>query len=136
LAYGCLDSKKRVFAVDTFNGNRVDFPARNFFDEFSRNLEERGLARYVKVLAGLSVELAKSWDGPIHLLFIDGSHQYDEVLADFHGFFPHVVPDGIIALHDVTDTWPGPQKVWDEVVRPRLHHVGYCSTLAFGRKAG
>ena len=110
LAYGCMGSKRKVFAVDTFNGNSVDFHHRDFFKEFKRNVEERGLARYVEPLQGLSVDVAKRWHRPIHLLFIDGSHQYEDVLQDFQTFFPHVAPNGLVAFHDVEEQWPGPTQ--------------------------
>lgn len=134
LAYGCLGSKRTVFAVDTFNGNAVDFDHRDFFEDFRRNIEERGLARYVQPLRGQSVDIAKRWRRPIHFLFIDGSHQYEDVLHDFQAFFPYVVPNGVVALHDVVETWPGPLRAWHEVVKHQLHRIGACSTLAFGWK--
>ena len=41
-----------------------------------------------------------SWDRPIHLLFVDGGHRYEIVKSDIKNFGPHVVPGGIIAVHD------------------------------------
>ena len=46
--------------------------------------------------------MAKTWNKPIHLLFIDGSHIYEDVLADFDNFYPHVVPGGVIAMYNVS----------------------------------
>ena len=135
LAYGCRGSKRKVYAVDTFNGNDVDFDQRNFFPDFQRNIEERGLAGYVQPLPGRSGDISRNWRLPIHLLFVDGSHQYDDVLTDFHAFFPYVVRNGVVAFHDVVETWPGPLKAWQELSATHLHRLGYCSTLAYGRKA-
>lgn len=137
LAFGCRASKKRVFAVDTFNGNEWDFADRNFFAEFSENLDRCGLSKHVVPIVGLSGEIAKSWKEPIHLLFIDGSHRYEDVVTDFFGFFPHVVPGGTVALHDVNGAngdWPDVFRVWDEIVRHQLVEIGFCKNLAFGRK--
>jgi predicted O-methyltransferase YrrM len=134
LAYGCRGTKKHVFAVDTFEGNDVDFRHRGFFAEFQHNIEQRGLINYVTPLRGCSSDVAKTWNRPIHFLFIDGSHQYEDVIADFHGFYPHVVPGCGVAVHDVVETWPGPLKAWRDVIQHKLSNVGTCSTLAYGVK--
>lgn len=134
LAYGCRGTRKHVFAVDTFEGNDADFHHRNFFQEFWQNIEERELTTYVTPVQGWSSEVARTWDNPIHLLFIDGAHQYEDVLADFYGFLPHVVPGGIVALHDVVETWPGPSRAWHDVIKHELVDLGVCTTLAYGTK--
>lgn len=68
------------------------------------------------------------------IVFIERVHQYEDVLADFFGFFPHVVPGGIVAVHDVVETWPGPLRAWHEHIKHHLQGVGYCSTLGYGVK--
>ena len=136
LAFGCRRTKKRVFAIDTFTGNDCDFGYRDFFGEFSVNVNRCGLSEYVQPVVGLSSRVAKAWNKPIHLLFIDGSHRYEDVLSDFEGFFPHVVPGGIVAFHDVIEDWPGPLRAWHEIIKNRLINVGYCLSLAHGRKPG
>ena len=135
LAYGCRGTSKHIFAVDTFDGNEVDFHRKGFFDEFWRNIEVHGLTGYVTPIQKRSSDVAKTWKQPIHLLFIDGSHQYEDVLDDFYGFFPHVVPGSIVAVHDVVQTWPGPLRAWNDVIRHKLSNIGACSTLAYGVKS-
>ena len=134
LASACRGTRKRVYAIDTFSGNDSDFGYRNFFHEFSRNMKRVRVAKYVNPVAGISSEIVKAWSKPIHMLFIDGSHEYTDVLADFEGFYPHVVPGGIVAFHDVGDNWPGPDRVWNDHARHHLARVARCDTLAYGRK--
>lgn len=134
LGFGCRGSQKKVFAVDSFNGNDWDFADRNFFKEFQSNIERCGLSNVVKPTVGLSTEVAKTWKEPIHMLFVDGSHRYEDVVADFVGFFPYVVRGGLVAFHDVVDTWPGVYEAWDKVLKNKLTNRGSCSSLAFGRK--
>jgi hypothetical protein len=55
------------------------------------------------------------------------------VLADFHGFFPYVVPGGTVAFHDVSEAWPGVLRTWNEI-KPQLTKVGHCVGLGYGRK--
>jgi predicted O-methyltransferase YrrM len=133
LAFGCQRNRKRVFAIDPFDGG-PDLPTRDSFQEFSQNIARCGLSDHVQPIVGLSVEAAKTWSKPIQLLFIDGSHRYEDVLADFGAFFPHVVPGGIVVFHDVNDDWPGVKRAWQEIIRDQLESIGDCDTMAYGRK--
>ncbi|MCU1242657.1 MAG: glycosyltransferase [Candidatus Acidoferrum typicum] len=133
LAAGCRGSQKRVFAIDSFDGGS-DLPNVNSFPDFSKNLERCNVSAYVEPAVGLSSKMAQTWCKPIHMLFIDGSHAYEGVLADFAGFSRHVVPGGIVALHDVRDeSWPGVARAWAEI-KAQLTEIGYSDTLGFGRK--
>ncbi len=134
LGFGCRGSQKKIFAVDSFNGNDWDFPERDFLKEFRHNINRCGLSNFVKPTVGLSTEVAKTWKEPIQMLFVDGSHRYEDVLADFAGFFPFVVDGGLVAFHDVVDTWPGVYDAWNKVLKQKLVNRGSCSTLAFGLK--
>ena len=133
LALGCRGTQKHVFAIDTFKGNEGDFKYRPFLQDFLDNLQRCGLSKYVTPVDGRSSEIAKTWRKPIDLLFIDGSHDYEDVLADFQNFLPYVQPGGVIAFHDVIDTWPGVVRVWRESASPVLVETGFCATLAYGR---
>ncbi len=133
LARGCRGTRKRVFAIDTF-GTQDYFGHHDFLSEFSQNMERCGTSKYVTPIVGVSSKVAETWTKSIDMLFIDGSHEYADVLADFDGFFPHVVPGGIVAFHDVSDDWPGPLRLWNELARRLLTETGKCDTLAFGRK--
>lgn len=137
LASGCRGTRKRVFAIDPFDGGpgwRGQETA--FFREFSDNVKRCGVSRYVEPIKALSTEAGRTWNRPISLLFIDGSHEYDAVKADFEIFFPHVLPGGIVAFHDVSEDWPGPLRLWRETARDMLAETGYCKNLAYGRKPG
>ena len=148
LAFGCRGSSKHVFAIDTFEGNDKDFTRGTqfenpFYSVFKKNIDANGLSRYVTPVPGRSVEVGKTWKRPIDFLFIDGGHEYEDVLTDFQTFFPHVVAGGIVAFHDchnfATDPdsavgFPGVLRVWNENAMPVLSDHGMCATLAYGRK--
>ena len=75
---------------------------------------------------------------PIHLLFIDGNHHFEYVLADLNNWSPKVVSQGRVILHDcypkpkdlqktphlegvnrAVNTWfPGLRTQWSEVIAP------------------
>ncbi len=78
---------------------------------FEGNLQRAGVLDRVRIIRGNSPDIARSWSLPVELLFIDGAHNYDAVKADFEGWVPHVIPGGIIALHDAGGFWPDPTKI-------------------------
>ncbi len=139
----CVRTSKRVFSIDTFQGNTTDFikgqndvdwSGDSFFHEFWTNVVSLGIQNHVIPLAGSSSDIARCWRAPIHFLFVDGSHQYDDVLNDFQNFFPFVVSGGIVAFHDVTPEWSDVYEIWHKIIKPQLVNVGNETTLAFGNK--
>jgi predicted O-methyltransferase YrrM len=134
LATGCAGSAKRIHAVDPFQSDGDEVPAGDFFEAFQSNLRRAGVHQRVVAERCRSTDLAKTWNLPIHLLFIDGSHTYENAKADFEAFYPYVVPGGIVALHDVDPLHPGVLQVWREEAAPRLTRLGHCGSLAYGRR--
>ena len=47
-----------------------------------------------------SLELAKKWDKPIDLLFIDGAHDKYSVLDDTRAWMPFLKPNHFVLYHD------------------------------------
>lgn len=143
LAFACTGTRKHVFAIDRWQGLYADFnnqPDKHdmlrdgFFHIWNDNIIRNDLRDYVTPLAGDSAEIAKTWRAPIEMIFIDGSHHYEDVIADFEGFYPYITTGGVVAIHDVTPEWDGCWRAWHEHIAPRLKHVGSCSTIGFGYK--
>lgn len=65
---------------------------------FTQNVLEFGLAARVKPINLPSLDVAKIWNLPIGLLFIDGDHSLVE--DDINAWMPFVVDGGQIAFHD------------------------------------
>jgi len=140
LAFGCVGTRKRVFTVDTFDANldsEIDEShtgVRKFYGVWKRNVEKNGLLEYVIPMVGFSRDIAKSWERMIDFLFIDGSHKYEDVLADFDSFYPYVRAGGLVAFHDVEGGHPDVVRVWHEKAEKVLTEIGRCASIAFGRK--
>ena len=83
--------------------------------EFSDNIARAGIADLVTPVKGLSQEVADTFDEPIELLFVDGSHEEELVREDFEKWVPKVVEGGTVAFHDTT--WhAGPRRVVAEKI--------------------
>jgi MMP 1-O-methyltransferase len=87
-------SSVRIFAVDPHADYR--------HGEFKDNVERAGIADLVTPIKGISQEVVDAFEEPIELLFVDGSHEEDDVREDFDRWVPKVVEGGIVAFHDTT----------------------------------
>ena len=94
-----------IFAVDPHADYR--------FGEFKENIERAGVADLVTPIASKSQAAVSGFDRPIELLFVDGSHEYEDVKADFDQWVPKLVDGGTIAVHDTT-LWEGPKRVVED----------------------
>jgi len=92
---------------------------------FFRNMLQAECLDIVR-LVNLGAEIvARCWDQPIGLLFIDGDHRYESVKRDFEGFAPWVNQRGLIAFHD-SNVDPG------RVIREALTTGDYDQVLEVG----
>lgn len=78
--------------------------------------DEPSVSRYLKGFPGSDIlygdfnddeilEAART-KGPYSLLFIDGTHAYDHVKADYERYSPLVRAGGIVAFHDSSERYP------------------------------
>jgi glycosyltransferase involved in cell wall biosynthesis/predicted O-methyltransferase YrrM len=139
MAYACIGTKRKIYCINTWDGNDIDFPDRNLFEIWQQNLQKNGLYEYVLPLQGYSHQVLSQWleltgAKEINFIFIDGSHQFLDVLKDFELSFPLLKEDGWIAFHDVVPTWPGSERVWHNIAKHCLVNHEYSSTLACGQK--
>jgi len=64
-------------------------------------LRKAGLEEDVVVVAARSQLLARVWNQPLGLLFIDGGHTEEQAQADYESWARHVAVTGGLAIHDV-----------------------------------
>ena len=80
------------------------------------NIKISGLEKLINPLVKKSNDAAEDFTQPIELLWIDGSHDFDDVFNDFLLWFPKIVNGGWVAFHD--SKWPGVRKVLWESLYP------------------
>ncbi len=83
---------------------------------FRRTVHDAGLEDTVVAVVGDSPTVASLWATPLALVFIDGGHGVEPAHLDYEGWSPHVVPGGLLAIHDVfedpADGGQPPYEVW------------------------
>ena len=131
LAYGSMSRKRdkgRVFAVDP-HGLGTE-------KEFRRNIKAAGISHHVTPIVMNSWDAAKKWKKKIGMVWIDGSHFYEDVEKDFKMWSKFVVPGGIIAFHD-TVAWNGPRRVVEDHVHGnrKLSHIRLVGSITYARNS-
>lgn len=109
-----------VFAVDAWSEevsawrNRVlsRLPSATY-REFLDQVTHAGVRDQVTPLRSMTTLAAEMWadmEGgqSVGLLYIDGDHHFDAVLADFRAWHPHLAEDALVVFDDYdTETNPG-----------------------------
>lgn len=138
LGLACFGTGRRVTTIDTFRGKNEDTNEQGdefFYGEFLANMGRCDLIGYVTAMIGKSSDYWEKWDRPIALLFVDGGHKYEDVKGDVEHFFPWLVEDGWLVMHDVWGHEGGSNTdaVWHETL-PRLTDLHLFHNMAWGRK--
>lgn len=84
--------------------------------ELRRTLFRAQLEDCVIPLVGKSSIVAANWTTPLGMVFIDGGHSMDAAQADYRGWSGRILPDGLLAIHDVfpnpEDGGRPPYEIW------------------------
>jgi MMP 1-O-methyltransferase len=116
LGAAAQEADSTLFTIDHHRGSEEHQRGEEYHDDqlFDENLRRidtlpelldtlarAGLTKNVVALVGRSEELAASWTVPLALVFIDGGHSRAAAHTDLDGWTPHVMPGGLLAIHDV-----------------------------------
>lgn len=116
LGSACAEHDQLVFSVDHHRGSEENQPGWEYFDPevwdeeahavdtfpfFRATIRKANLEGTVVPIIGRSIDIAKTWRTPLSFLFIDGGHTMEHALNDYRGWTPHLMPDGVLAIHDV-----------------------------------
>lgn len=121
---------RTVYAVDPW-GLPGNTPGRFRFD-LARQAFDVQTAAYPNItpIQGFSVDVAASWQVRVGLVYVDGSHHYDDVLADLEAWGPWC--DGPILCDDWrTPKNPGVERAVNQYCRT----TGKRYTVEVGRLA-
>jgi hypothetical protein len=122
MAVEIANSNKNIefYCVDTWNGSFEHKDSKeidSLYDIFINNMKP--LENYYKSIRKNSIESASQFeDESLDFVFIDASHEYEDVKKDIQTWLPKVKKNGILAGHDYyvgeCDYFPGVKKAVDE----------------------
>lgn len=115
LGAAALESDTVLFSIDHHRGSEEHQVGEGYHDprlrddsgridslpRFAHTIRDAGLTGTVLGVAAESATLARVWKTPVGLVFIDGSHGKEAAHADYEGWIPHLLPDGLLGIHDV-----------------------------------
>ncbi|MFG3440311.1 class I SAM-dependent methyltransferase [Nonomuraea sp. NPDC047897] len=81
--------------VDPATGRMDSLPV------FRATIAAAGLEDEVVAVVGASDRVARLWNTPLAMLFIDGGHSEEPVTRDYEGWAPHVMAGGALVFHDI-----------------------------------
>ena len=105
---------------------------------FRRTIARAGLEDAVIGVVGDSGTVARHWGTPLGLLFVDGGHALDVVMADYEGWAPYIAPGGLLVFHDVFEDpaagGQAPYEVWKRAVAGGFEPVSTTGSLRVLRR--
>lgn len=108
----------KVLAIDPHTGSREHrelWGEVDTYAEFLANVERAGVRDRLSPRRMTSREARAAHDGrPVHVLFIDGSHEYADVRDDLDDWLPLLAPGAVVGFNDVL--WPGVLRALREKV--------------------
>ncbi len=107
IAMACALEKREgeVFAIDPHDTTSVglidEYGAEDTFAAFTNNVRRAGVGERIRVVRATSREAAREvLTQPVHVLFVDGSHRYEDVKNDIELYFPSLARRSVVALND------------------------------------
>ena len=129
LGEACRRTGNSLFAVDHHRGSEEHQPGEEYHDtelfdeptglmdtfrEFRRTLHLAKLEAVVVPIVAPSHLAARHWHTPLAMVFIDGGHSREAAMTDYQSWAGHLVPGGILAIHDIfTDPEEGGQAPFE-----------------------
>jgi predicted O-methyltransferase YrrM len=116
LGMGCREAGGVLFSIDHHQGSEEQQPGQEYYDPdlldsatgrintfplFSRTLRELSLEDTVIPIVARSEVVARFWNTPLSLIFIDGGHTVEAVFTDYNAWVSHLLPGGYLILHDI-----------------------------------
>lgn len=134
IAAGIARVGGHLYCVDTWQNETMPDGEKDTFAEFQQNTA--AIERWITTVRKRSYELsATDFRAPIHLVFIDGDHNYAAVKRDLDHIKKWVALDGIIAFHDCI-AFKGVSRVIGEALGSGEWKIaGHVENLLWVRRA-
>lgn len=129
----------KVVAVDPHTAPSITDPSlrgkSTTFDDFQANLRAAGVEDMVEVHRAFSQDLARSWNRPLRLLWIDGDHTFAGAQRDLDCYRRFLQPGAIVALHDALSNFDGPIRVMVEsmLASDEFGPAGFHGSIAWAQ---
>lgn len=127
----------KLICVDTWKGSLEHegmdvIVSDSLYDEFIKNTQP--ISSVLVPMRMTSLEAAKQFkDDSLDFVFLDASHEYEDIMADLEAWYPKVRPGGLFAGHDYHASraaWPGVAAAVEEWIANKNKNF-YSSELCW-----
>ncbi len=116
LGEACRRHGVSLYAVDHHRGSEEHQPGEEYHDQtlfddqaglmdsfraFRKTMRDANLEEIVVPVVATSVAAARNWHTTLAMVFIDGGHSLEAATNDYRAWVTHIVPGGILAIHDI-----------------------------------
>ena len=77
------------------------------FKRFRQTMRAADLEETVIPIVASSIVARRGWGTPLSMVFIDGGHSMEAAMADYQSWAAHIIPGGVLAIHDL---FPNPDE--------------------------
>ena len=154
LGTACRRSGSVLYALDHHRGSEEHQPGELYHDpdlydsrngvfdsfpEFRRTVSLANLEDTVVPIVTTSAIASRGWATPLAMVFIDGGHSLKAALCDYGAWACHIVPQGILAIHDIffdpSEGGQAPHQIWKMALASGLfEEIEMVNTLGFLRR--
>jgi predicted O-methyltransferase YrrM len=134
-----FDGTGDSFSVPHYQRILAEYGSGSLRDHFERNIQGAGLGPWIQIYQGRAAEVARSWNKPIDLLYLDGDQSRNGVREGYDSWARFLKPGGIIAVHNSapenhTPEHDGHRYIVEEEVKPNYSNVRLVSSITFGTR--
>ncbi len=154
LGEACRLNSTLLFALDHHRGSEEhqlgeEYHDQDLYDSARKTMDSLPtlrqtlalfqLSQVVVPIVSYSEVVVKHWAAPLSFVFIDGGHSHEAAKHDCVQWSKHVVPGGILAIHDIferpEDGGQGPYLALQEVLRQgQFETIEKINSLAILRR--
>lgn len=114
-------NKQTLFSIDHHQGSEEQQPGEEYCDPelinetgdgintlpfFLETIKRSDLGDTVSPIISSSQEASQNWQQDLAMVFIDGGHSQKAAMGDYLSWNKHLIPGGLLAIHDV---FPNPE---------------------------
>lgn len=115
------ENNQTLFSIDHHRGSEEQQPGEEYCDPdlindsgkgintlpyFLETIKRAKLEDTVSPIISSSEEASINWQQDLEMVFIDGGHSLEAAMADYFLWHKHLIPGGLLAIHDV---FPNPE---------------------------
>lgn len=110
----------------------------NSFPLFLENINNFGIKNIVPIVNESSL-VAKSWNSPLAMVFIDGGHSLETAMNDFISWHEKIISGGALVIHDIfenpEDGGQAPYEVYMHALKNGFNDFDRVDTIVCLKKS-